>query len=446
MKINSLLAISTAMILGSSCSDDPIPIEVISQIIISDNANNGNASDIEVNFTKQYNTDQVSEYRILAIKVDKATNFSLDKANAVGPANYTHVAPVDIYKIKGKTLAIDTKDVDGDVINIETAYTFGILTVTNDQKNIGNSFHKDSTEFQLSNNNLVTNLTREFDGGAGSLSIDENGNIFMGDYNIHSHLSDNTDKKFPIYKIEPNGKIVKFSRSYSLLGGNAFDNAQNFYQSTWYESRIIKIDPNGVVTDIRIEAPDFRPDGIYFDANDNMFVTDQNIGQILKIDMSDGASTIIANVGENPRGIAGDEQGNLYISHNTQEGKISKVTSDGVVSTLATIPTYIHSNYPLKYLMWVGYLLYRDNYLYAAGMSTGQIYRISMNGVVEVFAGSGFRGIPKGDALTANFNRPMGLVFSHDGKTLFVSGCTDTQPQHNQYSSPVQISKINIVD
>ncbi|MEM1325959.1 MAG: hypothetical protein AAGI23_08400 [Bacteroidota bacterium] len=59
---------------------------------------------------------------------------------------------------------------------------------------------------------------------------------------------------------------------------------------------------------------------------------------------------------------------------------------------------------------------------------------------------SGQRGISRGDALTTDLNRPIGLAFSNDGRSLFVSGCTDLVPQHTQASTPAKIWEVKLVE
>ena len=188
-----------------------------------------------------------------------------------------------------------------------------------------------------------------------------------------------------------------------------------------------------------------HPDGIYVDKQGNVFITNQRSGNLIKVDPS-GVATIFAALGNRPKGITADEDGNLYVSHNHESGRISKITPDGQVTTLASIPTYKDEAYILEYLMWVGYLTYHEGFLYVAGMSTDRIYQVSLAGEVKVFAGSGQRGVPRGDASRANLNRPLGLAFSEDGQTLYISGCTDNTPSHTQYTTPGKVWKMELVD
>jgi len=105
-----LLGVLMLSFFMAACGNDeaPTPIDLISEIIISDNSNNGNGSDIEVNFSKQLSTNQIKEYRIFAIKATKAAGFSIEQANSIDPERYTSVAPDDIYKIKGRVLEAET--------------------------------------------------------------------------------------------------------------------------------------------------------------------------------------------------------------------------------------------------------------------------------------------------------------------------------------------------
>ena len=160
--------------------------------------------------------------------------------------------------------------------------------------------------------------------------------------------------------------------------------------------------------------------------------------------MPDGTSTRVTTVEPGVRGITGDEAGNLYVTVNREAGKVMRIAPNGVVSIFAQVPTFVPSDYGLPFIMWVGYLTYHQGDLYVAGTSTHRIYKVDGSGEVSVFAGSGVRLLPSGDALTANFNRPMGLAFSADGTRLFISSCMDTAPNHVQASAPSRIYQIEL--
>ncbi len=55
------------------------------------------------------------------------------------------------------------------------------------------------------------------------------------------------------------------------------------------------------------------------------------------------------------------------------------------------------------------------------GRSANQIFRISLDGDVELFAGSGKRGKGDGDPLQATFSLPNDIAVSPDGKFMYVN-------------------------
>ena len=208
----------------------------------------------------------------------------------------------------------------------------------------------------------------------------------------------------------------------------------------------MKFSSDGSIEKLQIEGINLdEPTGVYVDLKGDIYVADRATGLIYKID-NNLQAIIFADVGEGVLGITGDGQGNLFASINTQSGEIKRVGFDGKVNTLAMVPTYVPPNYLVPFISWVGHLTYHREKLYVAGTSTHQIYTVSLDGQVEIFAGTGDKQIPYGDILTADFNRPLGLVFSADGSRLFVSGCEDTVPQHTQASYPSRVYVIDLVN
>lgn len=428
-----------------SCNtEDPFPLDPIRGVTPADNGNAGNGSDLEVFISEQLENANIVEYRAMVVK---ASHGGLTLGEANGTANYEAAAPDDVFPIQGIVFNTDSRDTDGDLIQNNVDYQVGVLSVARDQKERSNSFLLSTEIFQLTQNNQVSDHTREFQAGAGSLTLDAGGLVVMGEYNIVGELSEDASESYTVFQMDEFGSVRELKGPYRLLGGNTRDNDGYIYQSILNYARVVRIAPNGDQNTIVLSNFDVSGnDGVYVNANQEMFVVNPESGTILKWNLESGENEVVTRIGMRPRGITGDDQGNLYISHNHEDGVITKLSADGVLTELARVPTFKPEFYNIPYFMWVGYITYHDGDLYVAGMSTDRIYKISMQGEVEVFVGSGTRGIPRGGALTANLNRPIGLVFSEDGNTLYISGSTDNVPQHTQASTPVKIWQVSIVE
>lgn len=104
-----------------------------------------------------------------------------------------------------------------------------------------------------------------------------------------------------------------------------------------------------------------------------------------------------------PNGIDFDSQGNMYIS-DTWNRKIRKVSTSGVVSTFATGFTYPR-----------GIAVGPDDSIYVADQSGHRIRKISPAGVVTVFAGSGVAGYAEGTGTAAQFRSPSDIAIDAAG-------------------------------
>ena len=110
--------------------------------------------------------------------------------------------------------------------------------------------------------------------------------------------------------------------------------------------------------------------------------------------------SVFATLGANPRGLAFDGSGNLYVAEATtlqfSMGGISKITPSGVVSGFATLPNTTP---------YFG-LAFDDGNLYTANIEADEILKITSGGAVSVFATVPSGG---GDA------DPFGLAFDGSG-------------------------------
>ncbi|MDW3191620.1 MAG: hypothetical protein R8G66_04625 [Cytophagales bacterium] len=433
-------------------TEDPFPLDPVRGITPADNGNAGNGADLEIFVSEQFENDNIAAYRAVVFKASNGT-LSLTEANS--SPYFESASPDDIFPIQGITFTQDSRDTDGDLLTEDVEYKVGVLSIPADSKTFSTSLLVAEESITLKQNNLISNFTNEFPGfenafspGAGSLTLNAQGDVIMGSYNMVGVLSEDDSEVFPVYQMSNSGTINLWNGPHRMLGGNTRDQDGNVYQSILNYARVLKIDADGrastiVLNNFSVEGND----GVYVNDNQELFVVNPESRTILKWNLETNENEIFANIPENARGITGDETGNLYVSHNIERGLISKITPEGVVSEFAEIPTAIPENFPADiYIMWLGYLTYHEDAIYVASTGDSRIYKVTLDGDVTVFAGSGSRGIPRGGALTADINRPIGITFSEDGSKLLISGSTDTQPQHTHASAPARIWELSIVE
>jgi sugar lactone lactonase YvrE len=224
----------------------------------------------------------------------------------------------------------------------------------------------------------------------------------------------------------------------NATGGNAqFNNPQgittdaqgNLYVSDSFNSTIRKITLAGVVTTIAgngaigytdgaaVTAQFYSPQGIVIDGQGNIYVADLGNNVIRKITAAGVVSTFAgngtagyvdgaANVAQfkGPHGLAIDGQGNIYVA-DRGNNLIRKITSAGVVSTLAGKPTGGYADATGTSALFSnpnGVAVDGSGNVYVADQGNSAIRKITAAGVVTTLVG----GV--GQPLLVNF--PTGLA------------------------------------
>jgi sugar lactone lactonase YvrE len=259
--------------------------------------------------------------------------------------------------------------------------------------------------------------------------------------------------------------------------GVAVDASGNLFVVDFGNQRIRKISPAGVVTTLAGGTIGFQdgtgaaarfnsPSGLTVDANGNVFVVDFGNQRIRKI-TADGVVTTLAGSGADgfqdgrgasaqfafgrsyvasisqsllnpirldqrylfsPTGVAADAGGNVYIA-DFGNHRIRKITPDGIVTTFAGSGAegFKDGNgAAAQFTNPSGLAADASGNLYVADEGNHRIRKIGADGVVTTLAGSGTRGFRDGIGAEAQFDAPIGVAVDARGN-VFVADANNNR-------------------
>jgi mucin-19 len=277
---------------------------------------------------------------------------------------------------------------------------------------------------------------------ANGLAINASGDIFV---------AENANNM--IRKITPQGVVTTYAGGNSTISAPnysenvATDNSGNVYYTSGYSSHdIYRITPSGVTSIFAgssssgsangtgTSASFNNPKGIAIDGNGNLYVADRGNNKIRKITptgvvtnfagsgvlgSSDGPGTIASFYGLN--GITIDNNGNVFVAEANH--KVRKITPVGLVSTIAgsgvqgsadgigTAATF----YNLSCIT-----VDVSGNVFVGDGNNFKIRKITSTGVVGTFAGNGLVGSTNGISTNATFADIRGIVADASGN-IYVS-------------------------
>jgi len=220
-----------------------------------------------------------------------------------------------------------------------------------------------------------------------------------------------------VYRIEEDGHIATLATGLRGPTHLGMDAAGNLYVSEFNGAAIARISPGGELERRTEVAP--GPAGVVVEPDGTVYTSHYGTGNGTERRISriapDGTVSTLAQDGllAAPIGLARDEEGYLYAA-NFFDGRIVRVAPDGSQQLVATVTLPNGNPSP------IGHLAYAAGALWATGGRANRIYRISLDGEVETWAGDGSPEDRDGPRAQARFLHPNGIAASADGRSVYV--------------------------
>jgi sugar lactone lactonase YvrE len=311
-----------------------------------------------------------------------------------------------------------------------------------------------------------TGTNAQFNGPFG-VAVDSVGNLYVAD-----------DDNNTIRKVTPDGVVTTLAglagssgsadgtgtnAQFNFPDGVAVDSAGNVYVADWGNSTIRKVTPGGVVTTLaglagipgsadgtgsaaRFGSANGGPRGVAVDSAGNVYVADTQNFTIRKVTSGGVVTTLAGLAGSwgsadgtgsaaqfaDPSGVAVDSAGNVYVA-DTDNNTIRKVTPGGVVTTLAGLAGNVGigsadgTGSAARFWWPEGVAVDSAGNVYMADTHNDTIRKVTPDGVVTTLAGlAGNLGSADGTGTNAQFNGPDGVAVDSAGNVNVADIGNDT--------------------
>jgi len=283
------------------------------------------------------------------------------------------------------------------------------------------------------------------------MALDQAGNLYIADQGnsiireMTPGLVVSTFAGMPDVPGSANGvdTLASFNKPFSV----AVDGSNNVYVADAGNNMIRKIAPDGTVStfagtgipgsaDGTDTATFNSPLGVATDQSGNVYVADYGNDLIRKITPTGVVSTVAGKPGVSgsadgldtaarfnlPESVAVDASGNIYVADNGNN-EIRKITPSGQVSTLAGDGSAGKDNGKgsgATFNSPFGLAVDASGNIYVADSGNNLIRKVTPDGTVSTFAGSGVKGAGNANGTQATFNTPAGIAIDALGN-LYVS-------------------------
>jgi len=267
------------------------------------------------------------------------------------------------------------------------------------------------------------------------VAVDSSGSLYVADTN-----------NFAIRKItQIAGGFLTAATSNTILMGIVVDLSGNIYVSDWYTNCIFKYNSSGILqmtvgngiggyADGASNIASFNhPFGLVLDSSSNIYVADQFNHRIRKITPTGTVSLFAGAVGggyydtssvaalfNNPRGIAFDSSGNMYVA-DTVNSVIRKISGGQVTTYAGTTPGPLSAGFTdgpsatAKFYYPSGITVDSTGIVYVADSTNNAIRKISGGNVTTVAGlGPANSGSTDGPTSNATFANPLSVSLLSD--------------------------------
>lgn len=357
---------------------------------VLDQENNGNSSDLLIDYAIFSPLNKIDELRLLISKT------ALTSQEAAAITNYKKLPLESSYR---NFIDINTTDTNNEKIVENQLYYIYILGLFKDAET-GPALSK---QINCTLKNEIHVYSPKLSGSfkaTEDIAIGSDGSIYANGGSL------GPDK---IYKVTTDGVSTVHATGLNNPVGITIDSEDNLYATNFKNTRINKITTNG---EISVFANDSRLAG-----GGGIIITNQNI-----VFNTFWASSTLYQITENqvsnfttnskfngPVGVTYDKQRDKIYVSSFNNGKIFHVDNKGGLTEIADTPASI------------GHISYANDHFYITGWKEHKVYIVTLNGEIVSTIGTGNNAQVDGTSTTAQFTQPNGIEATPNGKYVYVT-------------------------